>query len=74
MMKAIEFLDTENMELLMEIVNLKAKLSGIYNQTGPNSSEYITLSIRLNLLMNKYFEEKAGNIINNEKIYEMQIN
>ena len=43
-MKAIEFSDTENMDLLMEIVNLKAKLRGIYNQTGPNSSEYITLS------------------------------
>ncbi len=74
MMKAIEFSDTENMELLMEIVNLKAKLRGMYTQTGPNSSKYITLSIKLNLLMNKYFEEKAGNIISPEEIYELQCN
>ncbi|MDR7239544.1 hypothetical protein [Neobacillus drentensis] len=73
-MKAIEFSDTENMELLMEIVNLKAKLRGMYNQTGPNSSIYITLSIKLNLLMNKYFEEKAGNIIRPEEMYELQCN
>lgn len=62
-MEAIESAQIENMELLMEIVNLKTKLSEIYNQIGPSSSEYVTLSIKLNLLMNKYFEEKTQNLV-----------
>lgn len=53
----------ENMELLMEIVNLRAKLSKLYNQSGPNTSEYITLSIQLDLLMEEYFEEKSAQLI-----------
>jgi hypothetical protein len=64
MMEAIESAQNENMELLQEIVTLKTKLSEIYNQIGPSSSEYITLSIRLNLLMNKYFEEKTVTLMN----------
>lgn len=60
MMKTIEM---ENMELLQEIVALKTKLQSIYKQVGPSSSEYITLSIKLNLLMNKYFEEKAEELV-----------
>jgi Spo0E like sporulation regulatory protein len=63
MMEAIESAHIENMELLMEIVNLKTKLSEIYNRIGPSSSEYVTLSIKLNLLMNKYFEEKTENLV-----------
>ncbi|MBV7504320.1 Spo0E family sporulation regulatory protein-aspartic acid phosphatase [Bacillus sp. sid0103] len=59
-MKTIEM---ENMELLQEIVALKTKLQSIYKQVGPSSSEYITLSIKLNLLMNKYFEEKAEELV-----------
>jgi hypothetical protein len=74
MMKAIECTETENKELLMEIVTLKTKLSEIYKQIGPSSSEYITLSIKLNLLMNKYFEEKAEYLISVEKMYELQYN
>ncbi|MEH7504651.1 Spo0E family sporulation regulatory protein-aspartic acid phosphatase [Neobacillus drentensis] len=62
-MEAIESAHIENMELLMEIVNLKTKLSKIYKQIGPSSSEYVTLSIKLNLLMNKYFEEKTKNLV-----------
>lgn len=65
MMEAIESTHIENMELFMEIVNLKTKLSEIYKQIGPSSSEYVTLSIRLNLLMNKYFEEKTENLVRN---------
>ncbi|MEH7306817.1 Spo0E family sporulation regulatory protein-aspartic acid phosphatase [Neobacillus drentensis] len=59
-MKTVEM---ENMELLQEIVALKTKLQSIYKQVGPSSSEYITLSIKLNLLMNKYFEEKAEELV-----------
>jgi hypothetical protein len=73
-MKTNESAHIENMELLMEIVNIKTKLSEIYNHIGPNSSEYITLSIKLNLLMNKYFEEKAEDLISSEKFYELQCN
>lgn len=73
-MKTIEPAHIENMELLMEIVTIKTKLSKIYNQIGPSSSEYITLSIKLNLLMNKYFEEKAEDLISSEKLYEVQCN
>jgi hypothetical protein len=62
-MKTIESAEIENTELLLEIVNLKTKLSEIYKQIGPCSSEYITLSIKLNLLMNNYFEEKTENLV-----------
>jgi hypothetical protein len=63
MMKTSEAVKVENMELLMEIVSLRAKLSKLYNQSGPNTSEYITLSIQLDLLMKEYFEEKTAQLI-----------
>jgi len=58
-MKTMERTQKENMELLKEIVQLKTTLSEICKQDGPSSSEYINLSIKLNTLMHKYFEEKA---------------
>jgi hypothetical protein len=73
-MKTSESFHIENKDLLLDIVNLKTKLSDIYKQIGPNSSEYITLSIKLNLLMNKYFEEKAENLMSSQKTYELQCN
>lgn len=63
MMKTSEAVKVENMELLMEIVNLRAKINELYNQSGPNTSEYITLSIKLNLLVKDYFEEKTAQLI-----------
>jgi hypothetical protein len=63
MMKASESVHTENVELLMEIVNLKTKINEMYDQTGPNTSEYITLSIRLNFLIDKYFAEKSQYLV-----------
>jgi hypothetical protein len=73
-MKTSESFHIENKDLLLDIVNRKTKLSDIYKQIGPNSSEYITLSIKLNLLMNKYFEEKAENLMSSQKTYELQCN
>lgn len=63
MMKTSEAVKLENMELLMEIVNLRAKISELYKQSGPNTSEYITLSIELNLLVKEYFEEKTAQLM-----------
>ncbi|WP_144550270.1 hypothetical protein [Bacillus sp. X1(2014)] len=64
MMKTIERTQMENMELLKEIIYLKTTLSEIYKQDGPSSSEYINLSIKLNSLMHKYFEEKTESLVN----------
>lgn len=62
-MKAIEAVNFENMKLLMEIFILKTKISELYQQTGPGSSDYISLSIKLKLLVDKYLEEKIENLI-----------
>ncbi|MCL6572062.1 MAG: hypothetical protein K6T88_10325 [Bacillus sp. (in: Bacteria)] len=59
-MKATE---SENMKLLMDILNLKTKKSELYQQTGPSSSDYISLSIKLDLLVNSYLEEKLVDLI-----------
>ena len=61
-MKTIELTQMENVELLKEIVHLKTTLNEIYKQDGPSSSEYINLSIKLNTLMHKYFEERTDSI------------
>ena len=63
MMIASEAVQVENMKLLMEIVNLKTQMSELYNQKGPGSSDYIKLSINLDLLINEYVEEKIEHLI-----------
>lgn len=57
-MRANESVHFENMNLLKEIINLKTKKKELYNQKGPSSSDYIMLSIKLDLLINEYIEEK----------------
>ena len=57
-MEAKRHVHGENMKLLKEIYNLKSKLNEMYIQNGPNSSDYINLSIKLNVLEKKYMEEK----------------
>ena len=52
----------ENTKLLKDIVDLKIQLSQLYNQSGPNTSEYVSLSIQLDKLMNVYFEEKVAQL------------
>lgn len=56
-MKANKSIQMENTELLMNIVQLKRKLSELYNQAGPNTSEYVSLKINLDCLMDEYFEK-----------------
>jgi hypothetical protein len=63
MMKTNESTQIENTKLLMDIVELKIKLSKLFNQTGPNTSEYVCLSIKLDCLMNEYFNEKIEQLI-----------
>ncbi|WP_147534638.1 hypothetical protein [Bacillus marasmi] len=49
----------ENIGLLLEIPELKRQLRELYRQSGPGSSDYISISIKLDLLIQEYFEEKA---------------
>jgi hypothetical protein len=62
MMEANKPNQMENTKLLKDIVDLKIKLSQLYNQYGPNTSEYVSLSIQLDKLMNVYFEEKVAQL------------
>ena len=62
MMEANKLNQMENMKLLKDIVDLKIQLSQLYNQSGPNTSEYVSLSIQLDKLMNVYFEEKVAQL------------
>lgn len=57
-MSAIENDQRENMKLLMEIFHLKLKVRELYLQTGPASSTYILLKIKLDMLIEEYMEEK----------------
>lgn len=50
---------SEDISLLMEILELKKQLRELYRQSGPGSSDYISLSLKLDLLIHEYFEEKA---------------
>ena len=62
-MKTNKSSQIENKKLLMDIVELKVKLSDLFNQSGPNTSEYVSLSIKLDCLMNEYFNEKIEQFI-----------
>lgn len=62
-MKTNKSVQIENDKLLMDIVEIKRKLSELFNRTGPNTSEYISLSIKLDILMNEYFNEKMEQFI-----------
>lgn len=66
-MNRIDQFRCENMELLIEIFDHKVSLKEVYDQKGPASSDYISLSIKLNILIKKYFEEKTLNLINMSK-------
>jgi hypothetical protein len=66
-MNAIESCHCENIELLMDIFDHKVRLKEFYIQKGPASSDYISLSIKLNLLIKEYFEEKTLNLISMSK-------
>jgi hypothetical protein len=58
MMKVDESIQLENVMLLKEICTLKTKTSELYHQKGPCCPDYISLSLKLNSLVNQYLEEK----------------
>jgi hypothetical protein len=53
----------ENVNLLMEIAHLKSKVIELYNKNGPGNPDYISLSIKLNLLINEYIDERIVNMM-----------
>lgn len=56
---------SENIHLLMEIYNLKMILRHLNIQKGSANSDYITLSLKLDLLMKEYIDEKLLNLLTN---------
>lgn len=69
-MKAVNHVQNENMELLLEIYNLKTTLSDLYSKKGPANGEYISFSIKLDLLLKQYIEEKMTTL--NDELLEMR--
>ncbi|MGM7722267.1 Spo0E family sporulation regulatory protein-aspartic acid phosphatase [Metabacillus sp. Hm71] len=57
-MKGSKQVKRENMNLLLEIYNLKNHLNDLYTKKGPANGEYISFSIKLDLLLKQYIEEK----------------
>ena len=72
-MKTKNDFQSENMKLLMEIFNLKLTLRELYMQKGPASSDYISHSIKLNVLIKEYFEEKTLSLISMSKAELIEI-
>jgi hypothetical protein len=64
MMEAKEQIQNENTKLLLEILSIRLNLSELYLQTGPSSPDYISLSLKLDLLINEYFDEKISKLTN----------
>ncbi|MDP4108228.1 MAG: hypothetical protein Q8935_25210 [Bacillota bacterium] len=62
-MKANVSVPLENVNLLMEIAHLKTKVTELYNQNGPGSPDYISLSLKLSLLINEYIDEKIVDLM-----------
>lgn len=58
-----ETIQNENMNLLLEILYLKIQLRDLYTKTGPGNSDYITLSIKLDLLKNEYIDSKLFDVM-----------
>ncbi|WP_318502452.1 hypothetical protein [Bacillus sp. T3] len=58
-----ESIQNENTNLLLEILYLKIQLRDLYEKTGPGNSEYISLSIKLDILQNEYIDSKLVDII-----------
>jgi hypothetical protein len=58
-----ESVQSENISLLLEIYNLKIQLRDLYKQTGPGNTDYISLSIKLDLLQNEFINGKIIDLI-----------
>ncbi|MGM0875744.1 MAG: hypothetical protein ACQEWV_13330 [Bacillota bacterium] len=70
MMKVNDHVQSENMNLLLEIYNLKIVLSELYSQKGPANGDYISFSIKLDLLLKEYIEEKINML--SDELLEMR--
>mgnify|MGYP007126151192 CR=1 FL=1 len=64
-MKANEVDSYENTELLKEIFQLKTKKSELYNLKGPGNPDYLDLSLKLDVLVTRYIDEKIETLIKN---------
>lgn len=73
MMEANQQIQSENNDLLLEILNLRLNLSELYLRTGPSSPDYISLSLKLDFLVNQYFDEKAPKLMNTPKEQHMEL-
>ncbi|KKI90434.1 hypothetical protein WQ54_20995 [Bacillus sp. SA1-12] len=71
-MKVSKQVKSENMSLLLEIYNLKNHLNELYAKKGPANGEYISFSIKLDLLLKQYMEEKL--IMLGDELKEMTKN
>lgn len=45
---------------LMKIIQLRNRIEELHQQSGPNSSNYIDLSLQLNVLEKEYIDEKIS--------------
>lgn len=63
MMEVQEAKYYENMELLLEISDLKTRKNELYKQYGPGSPDYIKVSLNLELLVKQYLNEKIDRLI-----------
>lgn len=68
-----EFVQNENWQLLMEILTIKNKLSELNVKRGPAHPDYISLSIKLDLLTKQYIEEKIFDLISNHKNEQVEM-
>jgi hypothetical protein len=59
-LNAIDHNQSENMNLLLEIYNLKKIVNELYVQKGPVNKDYISFSIKLDVLIKQYIEEKIS--------------
>ena len=61
-MRGEKLSQNRNMKL-MKIIMLREHLEELYNQSGSNSSKYITISLELRLLEREYVEERISEVL-----------
>jgi hypothetical protein len=59
-MESKERIPNENMKLLKEIFSLKEMLNELYAQNGPNSSNYLSLSMKLKVLEREFIDQEIN--------------
>lgn len=61
-MESKEQIQTDNQHRLLHIIDLRNRLEELHLQTGPNSSQYINLSLQLDQLEKEYIKELISKI------------